>query len=107
MRMKRAVAPAEIESAVRGENPKAPDDQRQAEVERRLAPLREKGLVFEQWGLDEIDADPERCGLSGSPTKVFRIQAIVLKKEGYTEVPATDAGIRGMIGELVVDRTLG
>jgi len=107
MAMKRAVAPAEVESAVRAANPKAPDEERQAEVDGRLAPLREKGLVFEQWGLDEIGADPERCGLSGSPTKVYRIQSIVLTKEGYTEVPGTEEGIRGLINELVVDRTLG
>jgi len=107
MKMKRAVAPAEVESAVRAENPKGSDEERRVEVERRLAPLREKNLVFDQWGLDEIDGDPERCGLAGSPTKVFRIQAIVLKKEGYTEVPATDEGIRRLTSELVVDRTLG
>jgi hypothetical protein len=30
-----------------------------------------------------------------------------LTKEGYTEVPPTEAGIRQMIHELVVDHTLG
>jgi hypothetical protein len=45
--------------------------------------------------------------MSGSPTKVHRIQAIVLTKEGYTDVPATEQGVRQLIHELVVDRTLG
>ena len=69
--------------------------------------LREQGLLIEQWGLDEIHADLERCGLAGSPTKVFRVQSIVLTKEGYTEVAPTEDGVRGLIHELVVDRTLG
>ena len=68
------------------------------------------GVRGEEWALralDDIHADLQRCGLSGSPTKVFRIQAIVLTKEGFTEIPATEEGVRGMIHELVVDRTLG
>lgn len=67
----------------------------------------DRRLLLEQWGLDEIEADPARCGVAGSPTRVYRIQAIVLKKEGFTEIPATEPGIRGLIDELVSDRTLG
>lgn len=68
---------------------------------------KEKGRLIEQWDLDKINADLERCGVSGSPTKVFRIQSIVLKKEGFSEVPANMEGVSGLIHELVVDRTLG
>ena len=35
------------------------------------------------------------------------MQAIVLTKEGYTEIPPTDEGIRRMIHELVVDHSIG
>jgi electron transfer flavoprotein beta subunit len=64
-------------------------------------------LLIEQWNLDDIHADLERCGLPGSPTKVYRVQAIVLTKKGFTEIPPTEEGIRRLIHELVVDRTLG
>jgi electron transfer flavoprotein beta subunit len=77
------------------------------EVERLAEGLRSRGLMLEQWDLDDILADLSWCGLHGSPTKVHRIQAIVLTKEGYTEVPATEAGIRRLVRELVVDHTLG
>ncbi|MBQ1277872.1 MAG: hypothetical protein IIY07_04430, partial [Thermoguttaceae bacterium] len=60
-----------------------------------------------QWSLDDISADLDRCGLAGSPTKVYRIESIVLKKEGFVEVPATEEGIRGLVAELVKDRALG
>jgi len=62
---------------------------------------------LEQWSLDDISADLDRCGLAGSPTKVYRIESIVLKKEGFVEVPATEEGIRGLVAELVKDRALG
>jgi electron transfer flavoprotein beta subunit len=63
--------------------------------------------LIDQWNLDDIGADLSRCGMAGSPTKVHRIQAIVLKKEGYSEIEASEAGVRQLIHELVVDRTLG
>lgn len=72
-----------------------------------LAELEKKGRLLEQWDLDKINGDPERCGLSGSPTKVNRIQAIVLTKEGHTDVEPTDEGIRGMVSELIKDKTIG
>jgi len=107
MRLKRARTPAELASQVRAEMPNADDQQRAAEVKRRAEALKDRGLLIEQWGLDEIGADLSRCGLAGSPTKVHRIQAIVLKKEGHRQVPPTEQGIRQLVHELVVDRTLG
>lgn len=69
--------------------------------------LKAKGRLIEQWDLEKIGADLERCGVAGSPTKVFRIQSIVLKKEGFTEVAPTKNGVSKLIHELVVDKTLG
>jgi electron transfer flavoprotein beta subunit len=107
LRYKRARVEAELAAEVKEAMPDAGDDQRQAEVARRSAELKQRGLLLEQWNLDDIGADLSRCGLAGSPTKVYRIQAIVLKKEGFVKVPATEEGIRDMIHELVTDRTLG
>jgi electron transfer flavoprotein beta subunit len=107
MRFKRARVEVEIASDVQRGMPGASDADRAAEVRRRADPLKQAGLLIEQWGLDEIHADLDRCGLAGSPTKVFRVQAIVLTKQGYTEIPPTEDGVRQLIHELVVDRTLG
>ncbi|MCR5360261.1 MAG: electron transfer flavoprotein subunit beta/FixA family protein [Thermoguttaceae bacterium] len=71
------------------------------------AQAKENGDLLEQWGLDEISADMQRCGFAGSPTKVFRIQSIVLKKEGFASVEPTEEGVRGLVRELIEDRTLG
>jgi electron transfer flavoprotein beta subunit len=107
MLYKRARVKDEVIGEVKRALPDASDDQRQAEVQRRLGELKQRGLLIDQWDLDQIGADLERCGLSGSPTKVYRVQSIVLTKSGYKEIPPTEEGVRELIEELVVDRTLG
>jgi electron transfer flavoprotein beta subunit len=107
MKYKRARSVAELQREVKQQSPDLDTAAQQAEVERRAAALAERGLLVEQWDLDTIHADLDRCGLAGSPTKVFRVQSIVLTKEGYTEIPATEEGARQLIHEFVVDRTLG
>jgi electron transfer flavoprotein beta subunit len=107
MRLKRARVEAELAGDVRREMPDASDDRRQAEVQRRAQGLKQDGLLIEQWNLDDVNADLSRCGAAGSPTRVWRVQSIVLTKEGHTEIPPTEEGVRQMIHELVVDRTLG
>ena len=107
MLYKRARVDAELAAEVKQALPNATEPERNAELARRAEDLRQRGLLIEQWDLDRIGADLERCGLSGSPTKVYRVQSIVLTKSGYKEIPPTEAGIRQLIQELVVDRTLG
>lgn len=100
MRFKQARAPGELPEDLDASSPKI----QTARVAEGLSKL---GLLIEQWDLDAIGADLDRCGLAGSPTKVHRVQSIVLTKQGYTDVPPTEEGIRGLIHELVVERTLG
>jgi electron transfer flavoprotein beta subunit len=107
MQLKRARTIGELASALRGEMPDAAAEEREAEARRRADALQQRDLLIEQWDLDRIGADLSRCGLAGSPTKVHRVQAIVLTKEGHTEIPPTEEGVRRLVHELVVDRTLG
>jgi len=107
MQYKRARARDEVVREVAAEMPTAGEAQREAECARRLEALKAKKLLIEQWNLDDIQADLNWCGVSGSPTKVHRVQSIVLTKEGYTEIPPTPEGVKRMIHELIVDHTLG
>jgi len=107
MRLKRARVPAEVAAEVKAQRPETSEEQLAAETKQRCEALKEKGLLIEQWTLDDIHADLSRCGMAGSPTKVHRIQAIVLKKEGYSQIEPSETGVRQLIHELVVDRTLG
>jgi electron transfer flavoprotein beta subunit len=106
-RYKRARVPAEVVSEVKSAMPDATEESRDTETARRIEQLKVDGLLIEQWDLDRIGAELPRCGLAGSPTKVFRVQSIVLTKEGFTEIPATEDGARRLIHELIVDHALG
>ncbi len=107
MKYKHARVRAELVSAVDAARSGAATNENEAEVERQAETLRSRGLMLEQWDLDDIQADLKWCGLAGSPTKVHRVQSIVLTKQGYTEIPPTEEGVRRLVRELVVDHTLG
>jgi electron transfer flavoprotein beta subunit len=107
MRLKRARVPAEVYAEAKESMPNAAEADLAAEAQRRIEALKLRGLMLEQWDLERIGADLNRCGLSGSPTKVFRVQSIVLTKSGYTEIPATAEGVKQLVHELVVEHTLG
>ena len=55
---------------------------------------------MKQWDLDYIKADLKWCGRDGSPTKVHRIQSVVLAAKESKAVEPTEAGITGMVHEL-------
>lgn len=61
---------------------------------------------LEQWSLADINADLDRCGFAGSPTKVHKVTSVVLKTEGHTSIEATEEGVRALVAELVKDRAL-
>jgi len=67
----------------------------------------EGDLLIEEWNLDIIGADPERCGWAGSPTTVKRIQAVVLSGSGHKDVEPTQEGIDSLVHELIEDHTIG
>ncbi len=107
MRYKRARARDEVSREINAQMPDAADDHKDAELQKRMLALQVRGLLIETWNLQDLGADLEWCGLAGSPTKVHRIQSIVLTKEGYTEIPPNEEGVRRMVHELIVDHTLG
>ena len=107
MQYKRARVANELARQVEAQMPDAAEEQHQIEQANLIEKLKMRGLLMEQWSLDDIDADLQWFGLAGSATKVHRVQSIVLTKEGHTEVPPTEQGVRQMIHELIVDHTLG
>jgi electron transfer flavoprotein beta subunit len=54
-----------------------------------------------------IQADPERCGLSGSATKVKKIENVVLTATETKNIENTPQAITGLIHELVREHILG
>jgi len=105
MATKKCQAPAEIETALRAEMPDA--DTRAAEVCRRTEALVARGHLIPQWNLDDIGADLAWCGRDGSPTKVKRIQSVVLAGTGFKKVEPTEEDVAGMVHELIKDHAIG
>ncbi|NMC21290.1 MAG: electron transfer flavoprotein subunit beta/FixA family protein, partial [Thermogutta sp.] len=62
MRFKRARVPAEIEAEVKKSLGPVSDEEIQDEIGRRAEEFRRRGLLIEQWNLDDIHAELDRCG---------------------------------------------
>ncbi len=107
MKCKNAACGLEVEQQVRAANPAASDEQVKTQAAAKCTQLKQRGLLIEQWDLDMIGADLKWCGRDGSPTKVHRIQSVVLTAKESKSVEPTQAGIDTMIHELIVDHTLG
>ena len=61
---------------------------------------------MKQWDLDFLEADLTWCGRSGSPTKVHRMQSVVLAAKESKDVEPSDEGIAAMVHELIEDKTI-
>jgi len=106
MKYKDALIPIEVHQQIKDENPKADDAEIQKLVKQRCSELKQKGLLIKQWDLDFLEADLGWCGRSGSPTKVHRIQSVVLAAKESRDVESSDEGISELVHELIEDKTI-
>jgi Electron transfer flavoprotein, beta subunit len=64
-------------------------------------------LNLQEWSVADVNADVIQCGLSGSPTKVKRIENVIFQaKESKTLLP-TDGAIDELMKELIANHTIG
>ncbi len=91
MQYKRAMTPAEWQETY-------PD--------RKLLPI-DNPLHIVQWSTADVDADIKQCGLSGSPTKVKKVENINFVAKENRRLEATDAEIESLIVELLENHTIG
>jgi electron transfer flavoprotein beta subunit len=106
MKYKNARTPVEVEQEVKAANPTADEATLRKLVKERTDALAQKGLLIRQWNLDDLKADLTWCGRSGSPTKVHRIQSVVLAAKESKNVTPTDEGVAAMIHELIQDKII-
>jgi electron transfer flavoprotein beta subunit len=57
--------------------------------------------------MDELKVDPERCGLGGSPTKVQKIESVVLAGGEHEQIAPTKEGLGQLIDTLMNDHIFG
>lgn len=106
MKYKNARTSIEIERQIKAENADAGEQALDKLVNEKCQQLEDKGLLMKVWDLDFLEADLTWCGRSGSPTKVHRIQSVVLAAKESKEVEATDEGLADMIHELIEDKII-
>jgi electron transfer flavoprotein beta subunit len=64
-------------------------------------------LRIEEWSVADLDADIEMLGLSGSPTKVKKIENVVLAKKDSVQLTAEDKDIDFLMKELIESHVIG
>jgi electron transfer flavoprotein beta subunit len=106
MKYKKVLAPVEIVQTAKLENPGADEETIRSLAERKREGLEGKGLAIKQWDLGELGADLNWCGRNGSPTKVHRIQSVVLGAKESKNIEPSDEGITGLIHELLEDKII-
>lgn len=64
-------------------------------------------LNLQEWSVADVNADVKACGLSGSPTKVKKIESVSFQaKESKTLTPS-DTDIEDLMKELIANHTIG
>jgi electron transfer flavoprotein beta subunit len=68
--------------------------------------LKDHSLDITVWSAADIGADYDRVGLSGSPTKVLKVDYVVLEAAGSQEYEASQTGMAALIEDLVQEYVL-
>ncbi|WP_294083317.1 electron transfer flavoprotein subunit beta/FixA family protein [Proteiniphilum sp. UBA5384] len=60
-----------------------------------------------EWSVADVEADPVQCGLSGSPTKVKKIENVVFQAKESRHLTDDDVDIEELMKELIDNHTIG
>ena len=63
----------------------------------------QNGWVIPVLTFDDLNLDPDKCGLNGSPTQVHKIRSIVLTGGDLTLFENNEGGIMGLVKEIIKD----
>ncbi len=64
-------------------------------------------LDIKEWSVNDIETDVQQLGLSGSPTKVKKIENIVFQAKESRKIASDDASIDELMKELISNHTIG
>ncbi len=106
MKYKKARTPVEVQMQLKQDNPHASDEELKELSQTKTQELEKQGLLIKQWDLDYLGADLQWCGRDGSPTKVHRIQSVILTARESKTVEPSEQCIADMVHELISDKTI-
>lgn len=64
-------------------------------------------LNLQEWNVADVNADVKLCGLSGSPTKVKKIENVIFQAKESKTLEPTDNAIDELMKELIANHTIG
>ncbi len=76
-------------------------------VESLVNEYESRSLLIETMTMDDLHLDAMRCGVHGSPTKVYKVESVVLSGGEREAVEPTKTGIGKLIDKLFDDHVLG
>jgi electron transfer flavoprotein beta subunit len=100
MALKKARARTELQAAL-GASASAED------LDALVATYRDKGLYIQTLSCDDLGVEPERCGIEGSPTKVFKVESVVLSGGGHEQFQPTSEGVGELLDSLIEEHFFG
>jgi electron transfer flavoprotein beta subunit len=69
--------------------------------------LEARDMKLPLWAAADLEADADKLGLGGSPTKVYKVNFVVLETTESKEVPADQEGIAALLEELIQEYIVG
>jgi len=66
-----------------------------------------KSLFIETLTMDDLNVEQERCGLHGSPTKVHKVESVVLGASEHIKIEPNKEGMGQLIDKLLEDHIFG
>ncbi len=76
-------------------------------IDKLVYEYKNRSLFIPTFTADDLQIDIERCGIKGSPTKVYNVESVVLAGNVPVRIENTIPGMNILIDKLLEDRILG
>jgi len=76
-------------------------------IDKLMHEYKEKKLFINTLTMDDLKLNVDRCGLKGSPTKVHKVESVVLAGNSHNRIEPTSAGLGNLIDQLTQDHIFG
>jgi len=69
--------------------------------------MKHKRTNIPAWSVADVNAEVKQCGLSGSPTKVKKIESVIFQTKESKSLRPDDEAIDALMKELIINHTIG
>ncbi len=76
-------------------------------IDKLVHEYKENNLFINTLTFDDLNLEAERCGLKGSPTKVHKVESVVLGAGSFMKVDSSKEGLSLLVDKLMEDRIFG